>query len=841
MNNRLFFVVFFSLIIINSGCGLVKKNDCLRLPQPTEIADYAGSTDEQKQRQAWIEAMHRIEEGKSWRKQDMQSRLERQAVRSANHPADIPGTWHERGSKNQSGRVHVAEYLNSSNSLYIATSGGNIWKGNLSGTSWTPLNDHFRIPGISMLRIIKAGTQTRILAASNAVGAFYYSDDNGLTWNQSNGLENILSWGAIRRAVVVSHPENTIYVLSLEWDYTNWNSVSCIYKSTNQGQSFTKLLEFPEPVYGSAENFDIWTDPHTESDVYVVENENVYIVDNNMLAPVGVLPPIPDGSKLKLTGVQKASDTYLYVLANKDNQTNFYRSTNAGTTWTAAAGSVPESPFQFNSFACSVENPENVYFGGVNCYRSSNSGDSWEKVNEWFDYYSDPANKLHADIPGINIFSVDGQEKVLISTDGGIYISDDDLQTVNNISLSNLNISQYYSTHTCYFNNAEVIHAGSQDQGYQKTSSSSVAGVLSFEQVTSGDFGHLFSSDNGQAIWMVYPGVVYCYPEIMYNTYLAYWTFGSNITGQLWLPPIIGDPQNPDVAYLAGGHPASSSGAYIYTLTRYGYNLTHTVGSYNFADEANENISAMEYSAINNDYRYVLTNNGDFYTSTNNGQNWTESQGVSGPPAHFFYGADILASKTTLGRIYICGSGYSNPPVYLSTDNGTTFTDISNGLPNTMVYALAANADESRIYAATELGPYMYVVAENQWYDLYNGVAPDQVYWAVEFVEEENTARFATYGRGIWDFQEDFTTSVSTDEQHTTVVYPNPVKDVLHLELTNHTVAKLTISDASGKTIIEITEVQPAETINLSGLSSGIYFVRIETETGIITEKIVKE
>ena len=30
--------------------------------------------------------------------------------------------------------------------------------------------------------------------------------------------------------------------------------------------------------------------------------------------------------------------------------------------------------------------------------------------------------------------------------------------------------------------------------------------------------------------------------------------------------------------------------------------------------------------------------------------------------------------------------------------------------------------------------------------------APDQTYWSVDFVPEINTARFGTYGRGIWDF-----------------------------------------------------------------------------------------
>ena len=30
--------------------------------------------------------------------------------------------------------------------------------------------------------------------------------------------------------------------------------------------------------------------------------------------------------------------------------------------------------------------------------------------------------------------------------------------------------------------------------------------------------------------------------------------------------------------------------------------------------------------------------------------------------------------------------------------------------------------------------------------------APDQTYWSVDFIPEINTARFGTYGRGIWDF-----------------------------------------------------------------------------------------
>jgi len=42
------------------------------------------------------------------------------------------------------------------------------------------------------------------------------------------------------------------------------------------------------------------------------------------------------------------------------------------------------------------------------------------------------------------------------------------------------------------------------------------------------------------------------------------------------------------------------------------------------------------------------------------------------------------------------------------------------------------------------------------WYDLFEGTVPDQNFWSVDFIPALNTARFATYGRGIWDFVSGF-------------------------------------------------------------------------------------
>ena len=85
--------------------------------------------------------------------------------------------------------------------------------------------------------------------------------------------------------------------------------------------------------------------------------------------------------------------------------------------------------------------------------------------------------------------------------------------TVQNISLSGLGVSQYYSTYTTRFPPYHVF-AGSQDQGFQRhLSEGSYDGVLDFEQTISGDYGHIVSGDGGISLWTDYPGFVMYYDD----------------------------------------------------------------------------------------------------------------------------------------------------------------------------------------------------------------------------------------------------------------------------------------------------------------------------------------
>jgi subtilisin-like proprotein convertase family protein len=82
-----------------------------------------------------------------------------------------------------------------------------------------------------------------------------------------------------------------------------------------------------------------------------------------------------------------------------------------------------------------------------------------------------------------------------------------------------------------------------------------------------------------------------------------------------------------------------------------------------------------------------------------------------------------------------------------------------------------------------------------------------------------------------------------TNLENIVSVYPNPVNNQLTVSgLTNDIVATLTITDITGKTVRNptISSVNQ-QTIDVSNLSTGVYFLKISSALGTKTIKFVKE
>jgi len=72
-------------------------------------------------------------------------------------------------------------------------------------------------------------------------------------------------------------------------------------------------------------------------------------------------------------------------------------------------------------------------------------------------------------------------------------------------------------------------------------------------------------------------------------------------------------------------------------------------------------------------------------------------------------------------------------------------------------------------------------------------------------------------------------------------IYPNPTSGKIMLEYTDNNIRQIWVSDLTGKTVIEKSEILQNEMINLTGFENGIYMINIQTDKEIITSKIVKK
>ena len=98
-----------------------------------------------------------------------------------------------------------------------------------------------------------------------------------------------------------------------------------------------------------------------------------------------------------------------------------------------------------------------------------------------------------------------GEPFLLINNHGGISMSRNYGKDNINIGLYGLNTAQYYDVRTLP-SSPEWVFAGAQDQGFQKGILQDDQQVGGFEQIISGDYGHIEFTNNGTNLWTVYPG-----------------------------------------------------------------------------------------------------------------------------------------------------------------------------------------------------------------------------------------------------------------------------------------------------------------------------------------------
>jgi len=737
------------------------------VPEPTEVLLEQREGPEWKQRRReWFESLHRAAPGTDWRALERENRRDQlrrrnrlrtrfgdSGARALSGPPSSP--WIEIGSANLAGRTHQVSYDPATDRIFLGSNLGGVWQGDFDADlpdpgqmNWQPIGDSIYGSSLQVLRLDGPPEVLIKTWGDTWTGEVHRSADGGTSWTVVPGI-----MGRPRRVLKVGDPAETVFLITDDPNHW-WSGASTtrLYRSQDLGASFTEIRNL------GGYRADIWTSRVANGPLYLLTGNQLEVSSNlgSTWSIVGSLPYTGD-SKAALAG-SEAGAPGLYAVVERIDGTaarKLFRSPDAGANW-SDMGEVTDFWGDFTSFAASSIDVNLVLYGGIEVHRSTDGATSFNTINLWHEYYDDPVGMLHADIPSIDFVPLPGGGEVLfISTDGGAYYSDDGGVTVENISLEGLHVSQYYSVLTNAADPTEIM-AGSQDQGFQLGDSNS--GV--FDQLLSGDYGHLTSSDQTHdLVYSVYPGFILVAEKDGFGDVqlIAPIDFPSGETHD-WLPSILADPLNPDTFYFCATH--------IYEYNRSGNDWIPTQLPHDFETEAGEHVSVMAIAPSDSNRWYAGTNRGRFWYSTDAGQSWTQSSFTSVPAPAWLTGLAILVDDQDSLNVVVAGSGYSNPAAYRSLNGGVSFASIGAGLPLTTIYSLAADPDgDQDLYAGSQAGPYRFNSVSGSWVSLLGLVAPLTTYWDVESLTDR--VRYGTYGRGLWDYVP-ATTSTSSTSTSTT-------------------------------------------------------------------------
>ncbi|MFT7462773.1 MAG: photosystem II stability/assembly factor-like uncharacterized protein [Pseudohongiellaceae bacterium] len=715
---------------------------CAQRPIPTHHVPPVDSTQVilgdqsyKQERKSFVRERHWASPDTDWKAIERRNGHEQIAKRNALASlwAGAGSRWTERGSDNQAGRMHVAVPGPDGNTLYAGSSLGGIWQGGLGGTNWTPLGDNLA-GGAHWLAVVAGASPTDpdIIVAATDGGEIHRSTDGGQTWTVPAGLPATVG---VRRMLVPADGNDTIFIVARWWNGSSLKNT--VYRSTDKGATFSKAIGM------NTYTGDIWTARDGPGPLYMLKQDTLQISHDggNTWAVLSDLPGNASGGEL--VGCE-AGAPRLWAILDEGGET-LYRSDDGGLSWNM----VTAVSDYWGTLNASIIDPDLFAWGGVEVHVTSNAGASFSKVNNWYDYYGNEANKLHADIPGIDVVpNGPGAETWYVSTDGGLFQSTDGLATVENLSLLGLRVSQYYSTHTSTANPDRVI-AGAQDQGYQRADAAPIGTTaLSFDQLISGDYGHIVSGDGSHAwVYSCYPGFILVQkgatsPQLFQVDFPPNANYG-------WLPTVTADPWDNQRWFFCADK------LYRYTKQLFNSWTSAEWSTQNFAQSSGEYLTAMQFSPANTNRAYAATNQGKLWWSDDHGKTWTQSTS-NGPSAHYFYGTAMVCDASDPDTVWVGGSGYSGPAVYRSTDGGVTFSPWGQGLPSTLVYSMAQAPDGSGdVYCGTELAAWRRGANDASWTDITANDAPVTTYWSVEAVPSANVMRFGTYGRGIWDYDVD--------------------------------------------------------------------------------------
>ncbi|MFA5618911.1 MAG: T9SS type A sorting domain-containing protein [Weeksellaceae bacterium] len=751
-------------------------------------------------------------------------------------------------------------------------------------------NEFGRIFGVNYDRTIE-----NKLYAHTLVNHILTSDDNGQTWSvfyaipdgSFTSLQNNLKTFQDNKLTYyirsgVPQTGRSVFMLNtetreIEQQYTppmpdpnaddNWVSSYSIFESDPNfamiAVGYSIGMNNYEKVFYTTDAGDSWSQIY-----YTVPNLNIFTGE------VAIDPINPE--KLFITRGNGNTDTDGGLLISEDG----------GQNWTEKIAGIVLQPITFHP-----DNPDEIWVGtGIsfgaypeNLYKSTDGGENWEIVNiSWTDYLLDNINAIQFNPSDpANILVLEDNE-VAISNDGGenweVHVYEDASDNPD---------FYYYGLDASFnpFNENEVFISANYYPMFSTDRGATMERVKTPYFISDGNIHYYDHGDEAHLYYGVQFGFVHqnvlTGEENAYNILPI--NYVTNNSGTVVIP-IENQPGRVFTyyggfigfnLYVSDDHGATQNSIYnnfsnsLNDLEAVPGETDKIWASLSFFDE-NPEILNLDFSDMYNvqvnplnlpnspgivkdllfpdaNPQHVIAVRGSrVHETTDGGTSWTSiSNGLESLDINSDMIFKLVQNPLDSQQLTIA----STQGIFTSADAGQNWNQLSGTIVHNIKHS---TENEGHIIAATHssLGTGFHLIYSKDggetWEsvedDLYMPLQSGNVYSSTDFHFDGDFADIyiGTAGLGVLKYQLDLTTMGISEPEivgNTFVIYPNPASDVINIA-TKEKVKSVEIYSLNGQ---KIMHTHAAE-INVSHLSKGVYILKIHLENGKVkTEKFIKK
>ncbi|MEW6510373.1 MAG: T9SS type A sorting domain-containing protein [Bacteroidota bacterium] len=649
-------------------------------------------------------------------------------------------TWNKRGPYNIGGRTRAfAVDVSNPNVILAGGVSGGMWRSTDRGVTWTKTTTPQQLHSVTCIaQDTRSGhTSTWYYGtgeyrgnSANGGGSPYQGDgifkstDGGVTWtllsSTTNG--NPQSWSGAFDYVwsIAVDPSN----MAQEEVYVA--TPGAIVRSTDGGTSWSTVLGLLSNSYPR------FTDVAVTSAGVVYAALSELRIDGSASATSRGIWRSPDGTSWTnitpatwpttyrriVIGIAPSNESILYLLADSPGsgfQTtyagaaeahNFWKykyvsgdGSGAGGVWTNRSSNLPNFGQPVGDFASQgsydlivkvkPDDTNAVFIGGTNLYRSTN-GFSTTGATTWIGGYATVNNisqysNHHPDQHGL-VFSPDNALQLYSSHDGGVSSTLNCLAapmtwtTLNN----GYQTTQFYTIAIDHgTSGSNSILGGMQDNGVWEVNAA--PGTTPWSEVATGDGAYCYVNDGRSAyIASIQNGLSY---RIRVSD--GAWTRidPTGGSGYLFINPGANDPNTNTIMYVGAGSSLWRNSnldgiTYDFSASTKSTNWTNLTS----AGISGSTISALAMSRTPGNRLYYGSTNGRVYRLDNASAATTSTVPVDvwtakGLPAA--YVSSIAVDPTNADVALLTFSNYNTQSVFLTTNAGSTWTDVEGNLAGT--------------------------------------------------------------------------------------------------------------------------------------------------------------